>query len=105
MTDDDVTSSMFPAHFALKDGRTCTLRLMTEDDAGELLEFLPQTHVESDFINYFPGEFKMTVEEEKQFIRDHTGKQGAIALAAVVDGRIIACGGGSWSSRRSGVRA
>ena len=100
MADDDVTSSMFPVHFALKDGRGCTLRLMTEDDAGELLEFLPRTHVESDFINYFPGEFKMTLEEEKQFIRDHTGKRGAIALAAVVDGRIIACGGASPAKQK-----
>lgn len=88
-------STALPLHFPVANGRACTLRLMTEDDAAELLEFLPVTHAESDFLNYVPGEFKMTLDQEREFIRQHTGRHGAIALAAVVDGRIIGCGGAS----------
>ncbi len=94
-TSDSKMGSSLPFDFALTDGRACVLRLITEDDAAELLEFLPQTHAESDFLNYLPGEFQMTLEQEREFIRDHTDKHGAIALVAIVDGRIIACGGAS----------
>jgi RimJ/RimL family protein N-acetyltransferase len=95
MVHDDASTSVFPVDFKLKDGRACTLRRVVEDDAEKFLAFLPQTHRETDLINYFPGEFKMTLDEEKQFIRDHTGTHGAIALAAIVEERIIACGGAS----------
>ena len=93
MEADDVVNSIFPHKFVLTDGHTCTLRVVDERDAEEILEFLPITHVETDFVNYLPGEFRMTVEKEREFIRDHTGKFGAIALAAVLDGRIVALGG------------
>ena len=91
---------MFPIQFKLEDGRPCTLRLATADDAEELLRVFPQTHVESDFINYFPGEFDFTLEQEKEFIRDHTGKRGAIALVAEVAGSIVACGGATPAKQK-----
>ena len=43
---------------------------MLEADAEALLAFLPQTHTESDFLNWLPGEFQMTVDEERKFIRE-----------------------------------
>jgi RimJ/RimL family protein N-acetyltransferase len=93
MQQNKATIEMFPRMVTLQNGRSCTLRHVTEDDAQEILTFLPITHIETDFVNYLPGEFKMTLEEEKEFIRKHTGKRGAIALCAVVDGRIVALGG------------
>lgn len=91
---------MFPVRFRLKDGCPCTLRLATADDAEELLRVFPQTHVESDFINYFPGEFNLTIEEEREFIREHTDKHGAIALVGIVDERIVACGGATPAKQK-----
>lgn len=62
---DSATVPPFPVTFALADRRQCLLRGATEEDAAELCEFLPKTHTESDFLNYVPGEFDKTVEEEQ----------------------------------------
>lgn len=85
-----------PLRCPLKDGRTCTIRAAVEDDARELLAFLKHTHAESDFLNYFPGEFTKTIEEERAFIRDHLTKPGLLLIVGELDGRIIAAGG-AWS--------
>lgn len=82
-----------PLTFQLKDGRACVIRPMTEDDAEELCAVLPKMHSESDFLNYLPGEFSKTVEEEKEYIREHTTTPGSLAVAAEVDGCIVAVGG------------
>ena len=79
-----------PLQFALRDGRTCIIRTPVEDDARELLVFLKNTHAESDFLNYFPGEFTKTIEEERAFIRDHLTKPGLLLIVGELDGRIIA---------------
>jgi RimJ/RimL family protein N-acetyltransferase len=82
-----------PLRVLLKDGQACLIREMVEDDAEQLCRLLPRTHAESDFLNYQPGEFKMTVEEERQFIRDHNEKPGSMAIVAVVDGDIVGFAG------------
>ena len=87
--------SVLPFRFTLKDGQECVIRPTTEDDAEELCQFLPKTHLESDFLNYLPGEFNKTIEEEREFIREHNTKPCSISLTAVVGGRIIAVAGGA----------
>ncbi|UCC28890.1 MAG: GNAT family N-acetyltransferase [Phycisphaerales bacterium] len=82
-----------PLTFQLRDGRACVMRPMTEDDAEELCAVLPKMHSESDFLNYLPGEFSKTVEEEKEYVREHTTMPGSLAVAAEVDGCIVAVGG------------
>ena len=88
-----------PRTFKLKDGRPCTFRLMLEADAEALCAFLPQTHTESDFLNWLPGEFQMTVEQERKFIRETLGNHPAIGVMAEVDGVLVASGG-AWSHPR-----
>jgi RimJ/RimL family protein N-acetyltransferase len=66
---------------------------MVEGDAEELCSLLPQTHAESDFLNYRPGEFDMNVEQEREFIREHNAKPGSVAWVAEVDGEIVGFGG------------
>lgn len=100
MNGPEAPDSMSPVSFSLRDGRGAVLRLVTEEDAEELLEFFPRTHTESEFLNWFPGEFEMTLEQEREFIRDHTNKRGAIAVAAIVGGRIVACGGATPAKHR-----
>ena len=87
-----VEPSGLPVSFTLKDGRSCTIRETVEDDAAELCEMLPKMHAESPWLNYKPGEFNKTVEQEKRFIREHT-KPSAMMLVALVGGKIVATGG------------
>lgn len=82
-----------PFEFRLEDGRSCLIRKMSEDDAEIMCAILPQTHLESDFLNYMPGEFNMTLEQEREFIRDHNAKPCSMAIAAELDGRIIGYAG------------
>jgi RimJ/RimL family protein N-acetyltransferase len=89
-----------PMSITLNDGRECVLRLMTEDDAEQLCEILPQTHVESDFLNYLPGEFAMTIEQERKFIREHNAKPRSFSVAVELEGRIIAYAGAAGDERR-----
>ncbi|UCE61348.1 MAG: GNAT family N-acetyltransferase [Phycisphaerales bacterium] len=83
-----------PVRFELKDGRECVVRSVVEDDAADFCRLLPQSHRESDFLNYLPGEFDWTVEKEREFIRDQLAMPRTILLCAVVDGAIAGFGGG-----------
>ena len=90
------TTQPLPLTITLQDGRTCHLRAMLEDDAEELCFVFPQSHGESDFLNWMPGEFDWSVEKEREFIRERLSHDRAIGLVAEVDGRIIGMGG-AWS--------
>jgi len=89
-----------PMRVKLKDGRECVIRTMTEDDATQLCEILPRTHAESDCLNYLPGEFDKTVEQERTFIREHNAKPRSLSMVVEVDGRIVAYGGAAGDQRR-----
>jgi len=74
---------------------------MVEDDAAAIVEMLPRTHAETDFVNYLPGEFNKTVEEEREFLRKHLEHPLSIAMAAEVDGRMIGlCGAAAPDFKR-----
>jgi RimJ/RimL family protein N-acetyltransferase len=92
--------SDFPLSFTLKDGRTCIVRRATEDDAARFIVFMPARITESDFLNYLPGEFSFTLDEERAFLREHAAKPNAIALVAEVDGEIVATAGSEGSKFR-----
>lgn len=89
----DVTADLLPARLELSDGRVCEFRALIEDDAEALLEFLPRMHGETDFVNYFPGEFDWTVEQEREFLRKRMDNPLALSIAAEAEGRIIGLGG------------
>jgi len=95
-TEDDAVKRpqlSLPVRFELKSGRECTVRAISEDDAEELCTFLPQTHVESDFLHYLPGEFDWTVERERDFIRGQLALPCSILLCSEVEGRIVGLAG------------
>ena len=92
-TSPSIRAPDLPFEFALKDGRVCLIRAMCEDDAEAMCAILPQTHRESDFLNYMPGEFSMTLEQERDFIREHNAKPCSMSIAAEQDGRIIGYAG------------
>ncbi len=86
-------SFRLPLQFVLRNGRECVLRAVTEDDAREILTVLPQTHAESDFLNYLPGEFQLTLEQEREYIREHGSQPRSLLMCADLSGRIIAMTG------------
>lgn len=79
--------------FTLRDGRLCVIRLLTADDAEAACDIFPRTHEESDFLLHFPGEFDLTVEQEREFIRERFEKENSTLLTAEVDGRLVAFAG------------
>ena len=83
--------------FTLMDGRTCHVRLVTEDDAPVLCEFLPQSHQESDFLQFMPGEFTKTVEQEREYLRERLANDSCLQVALEVDGELVGLGG-AWST-------
>ena len=84
-----------PYSYSLGDGRRCTIRIVTEADAGELCELVARGDIESDFLNRLPGEFDMTVEEEREFLRDRLADVESIQIVAEVAGKIVATAGAS----------
>jgi len=86
-------AELLPCALRLSDGRACELRAMVEEDAAELLEFLPRMHAETDFVNHMAGEFDWTIEQEREFLRKRLANPLAISIAGQVDRRIIAIGG------------
>ena len=90
---DDPSLVTLPRRFQTKMGDPVILRRVREEDAEQICAILPQAHRESDFLNWMPGEFDWTAEREREFIRDHVHRRGAIILCAESDDRIIALAG------------
>jgi RimJ/RimL family protein N-acetyltransferase len=88
-----LVSELLPCEVPLSDGRVCVLRELVEDDAAAIIEFLPKTHIETDFVNYLPGEFDWSVEKEREFLRARIANPVSLSMSAVVDGRIIGLAG------------
>ena len=82
-----------PRRLQTRNGDSVLLRLVGEEDAVQICAILPQSHRESDFLNWMPGEFDWTDEREREFIRDHAHRRGAIILCIESDDRIIALAG------------
>ncbi len=61
-------SDHLPRTVQLKDGSSAVLRNASADDAAGLVEFVQGIDSESDFLNRFPGEFQVTVEQERDFL-------------------------------------
>ena len=77
----------------LKDGRVCTLRQATVEDAEGMCAFFPVVAAESDFLARHVDECDMTVEQEREFIRERLKQTNSTIIVAEFDGRIIACAG------------
>ena len=77
----------------LKDGRECILRSCTAQDAPAALEIFLLTHAQTDYLQTYPDEIGMTVEQEAQFLRDKAESRDEVELCAEVDGKIAGLAG------------
>lgn len=87
----------WPIEFAIRDGRAVTIRRLAEDDAEVACEVFPKTHTESDFLMYMPGEFDLSVEQEREWIRERNEKDNCLLLTVECDGRLVAFAGAESS--------
>lgn len=88
--------------FKLKDGRSALLRSPCEDDAEEMLQFIIKASGETDFLMKFPEEFaSFTLEQEKEFLREHYCSQNGMMIACLVNGKIA---GNCQISFRTGLK-
>ena len=77
----------------LKDGRTCIVRNGTEADAEAVLADFILTHGETDFLSSYPDEIKLTLEQEKEYLKQRAESAREAALVAEADGQIVGTAG------------
>lgn len=88
--------------FKLKDGREALLRSPCEDDAEKMLQFIIKASGETDFLMKFPEEFAgVTLEQEKDFIREGYSNQNGMMISCFVNGKIA---GNCQISFRTGLK-
>jgi RimJ/RimL family protein N-acetyltransferase len=76
--------------FILKDGREVTIREVRSDDAEAMIRFMNAIDCETRFLSREPGEFAMTLEEERNFIQARTEDARVHWIIAEAQGRIVA---------------
>lgn len=81
-----------PVKFNLKDGRLCEIREIQVNDAADMVEYLKIVMGESDFMNSYPDEITMTVEEEEKMIKGFNKSNSTLMLVVEMEGRLIASG-------------
>lgn len=74
--------------FALKDGRTLTLRGAAIEDAQELINFLKTIFGETPFLLRGPDEVKLTLEQEEAFLTKKIDNPRSLMIIAEVDGEL-----------------
>jgi RimJ/RimL family protein N-acetyltransferase len=75
-------------HLRLKNNLQLTLRLAEPDDAERLLVYVNQIAGESENIPFGPGEFTMSVEEERAFLLNNAESPNSLYLIAEIAGEI-----------------
>ena len=77
----------------LKNGHSCILRNGTEEDGQALLDIFVLTHAQTDFLLDYPDEITLTVEQERQFLREKTESEDEIELIAETDEKVVGSAG------------
>ena len=75
-------------HTTLKNNLPLTLRRAEPRDAEQVLTFLDQVAGESENITFGPGEFGLSVEEERAFLQQTTESPTSLYIIAEVAGEI-----------------
>ena len=75
--------------YPLKDGSIVILREANPSDAKTILQFIHQVAAESDFLSFGVDEFKMTEDEEVDFLRKCHEANNQIYILATLQDQII----------------
>lgn len=77
----------------LSDGTIVILRSPTAEDAENALKYLEIIDTETDFLTMEPGERKLTVEQEQQWLDGQLNAPRAIQIGAFKDGVLVGMAG------------
>jgi len=88
----------------LKDGRTCTLRNGTAEDAQGLLDIFNRTHAQTDYLLTYPEESSHTAQQEAEYLRQKTQSADEIEILAELDGTVIGTAGIGCVARKEKTR-
>lgn len=73
---------------SLQNNLQLTLRRAEPHDAENLLAYIEQTSGESENITFGPGEFELSVEDERKFLQQIIESPNGLYLIAEIDGEI-----------------
>ena len=73
----------------LKNGAQLILRKGTVDDANDIIEYLNTIGGESNNLLFGEGEFKFTIEQEREYIENFNKDKNSLMLLGVIDNRIV----------------
>ena len=77
----------------LKDGRECTLRSGTAQDAAGVMANFILTHEQTDNLLTYPDEVTLTPEQEAEYLKKKAESPCEAALLAEVDGKVVGTAG------------
>jgi RimJ/RimL family protein N-acetyltransferase len=77
----------------VRNGASLTIRHAVPDDAEALLAFMAGVVPETEFLLNEPGEFQMTPEGEREWVRTRLECPGSVALLAIAKGEVVSCAG------------
>jgi RimJ/RimL family protein N-acetyltransferase len=84
----------------LKNGKILIIRRPNIEDASSMVEYLNIVGGESDNLLFGKNEFRLTVEEEKEYIQNINKDNTSIMMLGVVDNKIVSVGQISSSKRK-----
>ena len=71
-------------------GNVLEIREAESEDAEALLAYAETISFESDYLSFGPGEFNLTVDQEREFLSNCQSAENQIFLVALVDCSIVA---------------
>ncbi len=74
---------------SLKTGEILNIRKATPDDAIEIINYADKVSRESDNISYGPGEFRMTIEQEQNYIKSLKDSKNCIMILGLIKKQIV----------------
>ncbi len=72
-----------------KNGLSVIIREAKPEDARELVNYVESSSGESDFLSFGPGEFGISVEEERKFLQEYKESEYKVYLLACINGAIV----------------
>lgn len=73
----------------LNNGKECVLRSPVIEDAEELIKYLKQISLETDFLTRYPEEVSIALEEEEKFIERLNNSFNNVMISAFIDDKLV----------------
>ena len=84
----------------LRNGQLLTLRNPVVDDAEQMIAYLNTVGGETDNLSFGGGEFPLTVEEEREYLRKAQENPNIFMVLGIIDGEVVSLADISSPSRK-----